>query len=160
MAYVSQKARKGNKTAKRFLDPAALQAAILDCQANENQPSVTVCLMFRDIIDHLIVHKNWCKYPPDFKEDMASYAMERMIKGIRTFKLQPDNKKCNVFSYFVRTAEMAFLQLVLKRSKEIEKFEAYRNEALSQLRAEFPQLKSLADLEHESIWQDEDYYEQ
>lgn len=149
MQYVSQKNRKRNKKAKQFLEPAALQAAVLECQANNNEPSVKVCIMFRDIIDHLILHKNWHNYNEDFKCDMKSYALERMIKGIRTFKLQPDNKKCNVFSYFTRAAEMAFLALVVKRSREREKYEKFLNERLSALRAEFPSSKFLEKIDNE-----------
>jgi DNA-directed RNA polymerase specialized sigma subunit len=72
--------------------------------------------LFRRIAEHLICAPHFNRYPWALKEDMQSYALEKMIKNIKNYK-QQYRDKC--FAYFTRVAETAFIYQLKKHYKQV-----------------------------------------
>ena len=88
-----------------YLDNDELAEELEKCKANGCEPSVELCMMFRQIAEHLLTTSRYNRYPLALREDLASCALERMIKSIHLF----DPERADTcFSYWTRIAETSF----------------------------------------------------
>ena len=71
----------------------------------------------------------WNRYPPAQKQDMQSEALYRSMRACRLANLELGPKK--VFSYFTRAVWLAYLNVVARNYKQIERKNKFIHDELA-----------------------------
>ena len=71
----------------------------------------------------------WNRYPPAQKQDMQSEALYRCMRACRLANLSLGQKK--VFSYFTRAVWLAYLNVVMRNYKQIERKNKFIHDELA-----------------------------
>lgn len=69
-----------------------------------------------DLADHILRSPSFCRYNFAMKEDMKSFALQKMVRGIDLFDESRDAK--SAFNYFTRTCFNSFLTVIGKHYKQ------------------------------------------
>ena len=72
---------------------------------------------------------SWNRYPPAQKQDMQSEALYRCMRACRLAKLELGPKK--LFSYFTRAVWLAYLNVVMRNYKHIERRNTWIHDELA-----------------------------
>ena len=77
----------------------------------------------------MLSSSSWNRYPNAQKQDMKSEALYRCMIACRRSKLELGPKK--IFSYFTRTVWLAFLNVVMRNYKQIERKNKFIHDELA-----------------------------
>ena len=72
---------------------------------------------------------SWNRYPPAQKQDMQSEALYRCMRACRLANLSLGPKK--LFSYFTRAVWLAYLNVVMRNYKQIERKNKFIHDELA-----------------------------
>lgn len=89
-----------------YVKPDELADELEASQANNNEPTVKLCEMFLEMAQRFMRRANYQRYPQADKDDMAYFALERCIKGIKHYRT--DRRK-TCFAYYTRAIQNATL---------------------------------------------------
>ena len=109
----------------RFIDPQDIydEVKIFQDQFKEDPenacPSEKLGLLLIKLTENVMSSNSWNRYPPAQKQDMQSEALYRCMRACRLANLSLGQKK--LFSYFTRTVWLAYLNVVVRNYKQIER---------------------------------------
>lgn len=109
----------------RFIEPQDLfdEVKAFQDQLKENpenaRPSEKLGRLCIQLTENVLSSGCWNRYPPAQKQDMQSEALYRCMRACRLAKLELGPKK--IFSYFTRTVWLAYLNVVVRNYKQVER---------------------------------------
>ena len=71
------------------------------------------------LCDNMLLSKSFCGYPKQQREDMRSYALQRLVRASQLVKLEKGPKM--VFSYLCRTVHTSFVNIIMREYAIAEK---------------------------------------
>ena len=102
---------------RRYIDSAELEAEVRSCIENDRTVSEKLGKYFQMIIEHMFKSQCFKRYSIEWKDEMRSYAIYKLMCSIKTVDL---SKCANVFNYFSRTTYLAFLTEISKLKKHYD----------------------------------------
>lgn len=100
-----------------YIDKDELAAEVQKCIDNNRTTSDKLARMQLQIMEHLLSSKSFANYTDDWKDEMRSFAVYKLVKSIDTVDLS----KCqNVFNYYTRVIALAFATAASKLKAESE----------------------------------------
>ena len=81
-----------------------------------DQCSEKLGLMFITLTNHILRSPNFNRYPIQVKEDLQGYALEKLMKSLKTVKLQFTPQQ--IFNFATRTVYTAFLSELGRHYKQ------------------------------------------
>lgn len=93
--------------------------------------SETLGEMFTRIANRYVTIHKFSGYSKEYKEDMVSTAIERMISQVHKFDVT--RKDANPFAYFTLTAHRCFLAVLKKEKRQREIKKRYRKKVWDEL---------------------------
>lgn len=109
----------------RFIDPQDIYDEVkifqdqLKVDPENACPSEKLGRLCIQLTENVMSSNNWNRYPHAQKQDMQSEALYRCMRACRLAKLELGPKK--IFSYFTRTVWLAYLNVVMRNYKQIER---------------------------------------
>ena len=109
----------------RFIDPQDIYDEVkifqdqLKVDPESACPSEKLGILLIKLTENVMSSNSWNRYPYAQKQDMQSEALYRCMRACRLAKLELGPKK--IFSYFTRTVWLAFLNVVMRNYKQIER---------------------------------------
>ena len=119
----------------RFIDPQDIydEVKIFQEQFKEDPenacPSEKLGLLLIKLTENVMSSNSWNRYPPAQKQDMQSEALYRCMRACRLADLSLGQKK--LFSYFTRTVWLAYLNVVMRNYKHIERRNKFIHDELA-----------------------------
>ena len=120
---------------ERFIEPQDLYDEVKAFQEQLKQdpenarPSEKLGLLCIKLTENVLSSGCWNRYPPAQKQDMQSEALYKCMRACRLAKLELGHKK--LFSYFTRTVWLAYLTVVMKNYKQIERKNKFIHDELA-----------------------------
>ena len=71
------------------------------------------------LCDNMLRSKSFCGYPKHQREDMRSYALQRLIRASQLVNVDKGPKM--VFSYLCRTVHTSFVNVIMREYSMVEK---------------------------------------
>ena len=106
----TQTAKKGNKKMKEnklnYLDAEELYDEYKK-SVEAGQCTERLGEMFLTLTDHMLRSPNFNRYPKELKEDLRGHALEKLMKSLKTVKLEFTPHQ--IFNFATRTVYTAFL---------------------------------------------------
>ena len=102
---------------RRYIDSAELESEVRRCIENDRTVSEKLGIMFQMIIENMLKSRNFNRYSLQWKTEMSSFAIYKLMRSIKTVDL---SKCANVFNYFSRTVYLAFLTEISKLRKQYD----------------------------------------
>ena len=81
-----------------------------------DQCSEKLGLMFITLTNHILRSPNFNRYPIQVKEDLQGYALEKLMKSLKTVKLEFTSQQ--IFNFATRTVYTAFLSELGRHYKQ------------------------------------------
>ena len=109
----------------RFIDPQDIYDEVkifqdqLKVDPESACPSEKLGILLIKLTENVMSSNSWNRYPYAQKQDMQSEALYRCMRACRLAKLELGPKK--LFSYFTRAVWLAFLNVVMRNYKQIER---------------------------------------
>ena len=119
----------------RFIDPQDIYDEVkifqdqLKADPDSACPSEKLGLLLIKLTENVLSSNSWNRYPHAQKQDMQSEALYRCMRACRLAKLELGPKK--LFSYFTRTVWLAFLNVVMRNYKQIERKNKFIHDELA-----------------------------
>ena len=119
----------------RFIDPQDIYDEVkifqdqLKVDPEKACPSEKLGLLFIQLTENIMSSGCWNRYPHAQKQDMQSEALYRCMRACRLAKLELGPKK--IFSYFTRAVWLAFLNVVMRNYKQIERKNKFIHDELA-----------------------------
>ena len=119
----------------RFIDPQDIYDEVkifqdqLKVDPENARVSEKLGLLLIKLTENVLSSGCWNRYPPTQKQDMQSEALYRCMRACRLAKLELGPKK--IFSYFTRTVWLAFLNVVMRNYKQIERKNKFIHDELA-----------------------------
>lgn len=98
------------------------------------RPSEEMGRMLMIITQRISNHSFFRNYTKELKEDMQSYAIEKMLSGMKNFNF----KYTNVFAYFTKTCFNAFKTQLSKHYKQVNLKREKTRMAMIRLETDMP----------------------
>ena len=119
----------------RFIDPQDLFDEVkifqdqLKVDPDNACPSEKLGRLCIQLTENVLSSSSWNRYPHAQKQDMQSEALYRCMRACRLADLSLGQKK--LFSYFTRTVWLAFLNVVMRNYKQIERKNKFIHDELA-----------------------------
>ena len=92
-------------------------------------PSEKLGLLLIKLTENVLSSNSWNRYPPAQKQDMQSEALYRCMRACRLAKLELGPQK--LFSYFTRAVWLAYMTVVMRNYKQIERKNKFIHDELA-----------------------------
>ena len=106
------------RSSKKYLDSDELLDEVKKSIADGRKATERLGQMCQLIVQHIIWSRRFSGYPSYWKDEMASYALLRCMKAMKTV----DPSKCkNIFNYYTRIVWTSFMLELgrLKKTREV-----------------------------------------
>lgn len=101
---------------------------------DRDKPSEELGRMFMEIARRITNHSCFRNYPPELKEDLAGYAIEKMLSGLKNFNFKYNNP----FAYFTSACFNAFKTQLSKHYRQVNIRRDLSKKMIAELEAEMP----------------------
>ena len=111
----AKKEQKMKENKRNYLEAQELYDEYKKSVEND-QCSEKLGLMFLTLTDHILRSPSFNRYPKEVKEDLSGHAIVKLMKSLKTVKL--DLTPQNIFNFATRTVYTAFLSELGRHYKQ------------------------------------------
>ena len=101
---------------------------------DRDKPSEELGRMFMEIARRITNHSCFRNYPAELKEDLAGYAIEKMVAGLKNFNFKYNNP----FAYFTSACFNAFKTQLSKHYRQVNIRRDLSKKMIAELEAQMP----------------------
>jgi len=124
------KKKKKKKKSNHYIDNEEFLRLIIKYQAKDmsTRDNDNLGKMILNLVNHYATKPNFCGY--SYLEEMKSNALFTIWKGLNSFKPEKSN---NPFSYYTSACHRAFIFIINKEKKVMERNQLYGESSLEKL---------------------------